>query len=410
LKFKNWCFESEKKRKVNNRAVYTFYLLTTVKVGTKNQVKILKKGKLIINLIRKKIQNIPITESQLVDIAFCFDENQYMQTMVAITSLLYNANSTTKYRLYLVCPKGRYRIEIVEYLNSLSYKFEYKILDLISELFSKGFYDECSHWSKAVFYRLQLPILLQDIKKIIYADSDIIFLDDLSVLMSIDMQAKVILGVKDTANLKREISKRGLSIDGTYICSGFMVMNLELMRELSLICKWNALCSHKYHYPDQDIINLTCKGKIGFLPPKYNSYLSESHNFVQEMMDEEIWTQEEVNEMLYKPVLYHFVGWDKPWKIRRENKIMDIIWWKYAKKTPFFEVLNQDYLETNMHYQINRFGLLLSDRKLKLFDKIPILFFKVKGNKLVIYLFKIIPLYSIKRVMQKGVAFSRGKE
>jgi lipopolysaccharide biosynthesis glycosyltransferase len=174
-------------------------------------------------------------------------------------------------------------------------------------------------------------------------------------------------------------------------------MNLELMRELNLVYKWNILCGNKYYFPDQDIINITCKGKIGFLPPKYNSYLPVSHNFVQKMIDEQIWTKEEVSEMLYNPVIYHFVGWDKPWQIRRENKIMDILWWKYAKMTPYFGILNQDYITNHMKYESNRFSVLFS-RKLKLFDKIPIIFFRHKGNRLVIYLFKIFPfLWSIKK-------------
>ncbi|MDR1523373.1 MAG: glycosyltransferase family 8 protein [Endomicrobium sp.] len=333
----------------------------------------------------------------LVDIAFCFDENQFIQAMVAISSLLYNANKTTRYKLYLICPDGAYRTEIVEYLNSLTYDFEYKIVDVALNLFSEGYWWENNYWSKAIFYRLQLPTLLPDIKKIIYADSDTIFLGDISALMSINIEEKLLLGVKDTANLKEEISKRKIPIDGNYICSGFVVMNLELMRELDLMTKWEHLCVNKYHFPDQDIINLTCKDKIGFLPPKYNSYLVKSHPFIQKMIDEQIWSKEEVNQMLYNPIVYHFVGWDKPWKIRRENRIMDILWWKYAKMTPYFEILNQDYITTYMRYETNRF-IVLFNRKIKLFDKIPIIFLKYRDNKLVWYLFKIFPLWSIKKM------------
>ncbi|MDR0617812.1 MAG: glycosyltransferase family 8 protein [Endomicrobium sp.] len=334
-------------------------------------------------------------QTTLVDIAFCFDVNQFIQAMVAITSLLCNANKTTRYKLYLVCPKGMYRTEFIEYLNSLSYDFEYKILDVNLELFNKGYCGKNAYWSKAIFYRLQLPNLLPDVKKIIYADSDIIFLDDLAVLTSIDINGKLVLGVKDTATLKEEIPKRKIPIHVSYICSGFIVMNLELMRELNLVYKWNILSLNKYYFPDQDIINITCEGKIGFLPPKYNSYLPMSHNFVQKMMDEQIWTKEEVNEMLYKPVVYHFVGWEKPWQSRRENKIMDILWWKYAKITPYFGILNQDYITNHMRYESNRFSVLFN-RKIKLFDKIPIIFLKRRGNRWVWYLFKIFPLWSIK--------------
>jgi lipopolysaccharide biosynthesis glycosyltransferase len=101
-----------------------------------------------------------------------------------------------------------YRTEIIEYLNSLSYDFEYKILDVDLKLLNKGYCDKNAYWSKGIFYRLQLPILLPDVKKIIYADSDTIFLDDLSVLTSIDIDGKLVLGVKDTANLKEEIPKK----------------------------------------------------------------------------------------------------------------------------------------------------------------------------------------------------------
>jgi lipopolysaccharide biosynthesis glycosyltransferase len=319
-----------------------------------------------------------------------------MQAMIAITSLLYNANKITRYKLYLVCPEGAYRTEVIGYLNSISYDFEYKILDVNPKMFNKGYCGEDNYWSKAIFYRLQLPILLPDVKKIIYADSDIIFLDDVSTLMSINIEEKLLLGVRDTANLKEEIPKRGIPIDGSYICSGIIVMNLELMRKLDLRAKWELFySSNKYQFPDQDSINLTCKGQIGFLPPKYNSYLSKTHEFIQKMIDEQIWTKEEVYQMLHNPVVYHFVGWDKPWKIRRGNRIMDILWWKYAKMTPYFEILNQDYITAHMIYSINRFSTLFN-RKIKVFDKIPIIFLRHRGNRLVWYLFKIFPLLSIK--------------
>lgn len=94
---------------------------------------------------------------------------------------------------------------------------------------------------------------------------------------------------------------------------------------------WDALARQKLYYQDQDILNITCKGAIRYLPLKYNrlAYLPEEeyHRFVEEGLC----TQEEYRQAMESPVIIHYAG-DKPWK--RYDTNLGSLWWEYVNSQP----------------------------------------------------------------------------
>lgn len=57
-----------------------------------------------------------------------------------------------------------------------------------------------------------------------------------------------------------------------YINSGFLIMNLELMRKDNMVEKFIEASKVDYlEFPDQDVLNQLCKDRILALPPYYNS-------------------------------------------------------------------------------------------------------------------------------------------
>ena len=173
-------------------------------------------------------------------------------------------------------------------------------------------FDCSSRWkTPAIYYRLMLPHLLHDLDKIIYADVNTIFHDNLMEIDQIDLGGAFIAGVKDIINVssiwnleEKEGHFRNLT-KGEYINPGFLIMNLKELRAQNLYEKWLSMSMKTtYKYPDQDILNHTCEGRKLFLPLKYNLI----PQVYTKALLENIYPLEEYNEAISQPVMIHYAG------------------------------------------------------------------------------------------------------
>ena len=118
---------------------------------------------------------------------------------------------------------------------------------------------------------------------------------------------------------------------GGYINAGVTLMNLSEIRKRKLDAQWDALAGEKFYYQDQDILNITCKGAIAYLPPKYNRFAYLEEKDFGQFIAEGIFTEEECREAMRSPVIIHYTG-DKPWK--RYDTNMGSLWWDYVSAQP----------------------------------------------------------------------------
>ena len=115
---------------------------------------------------------------------------------------------------------------------------------------------------------------------------------------------------------------------GRYINAGIIIMNLEAIRESGIAEKWKALTVKKFHYQDQDIINLTCSEKCKFIPPKYNMMVYLDDELLCSMAKEDIYSEREIEEAICNPVIIHYNG-GKPWQTFLTTRLfMSNEWWK----------------------------------------------------------------------------------
>ena len=125
----------------------------------------------------------------IIPIAMSLDDEYTYPTIVAMTSILENANSNTKYNFYLLHPSN-FPIESKNKLKSFEKKYircSVNLFDMKNFLFQKAILSRHIIIS-AAYYRLYLPNLLSNIDKIIYLDGDIITFDDLKKMFDIDMK------------------------------------------------------------------------------------------------------------------------------------------------------------------------------------------------------------------------------
>lgn len=316
--------------------------------------------------------------SKRINIAFCFDENMWMLSGVAIASLLYHAMGNCAYDIYCVVPEDlsqSKRDELTMMVNNMDKNS--KIIFLNANHDFDG--SVVKQYTTGIYYRFMLLKLLpKNVDKIIYCDADTTFHDNLLKLYNINIGKNLIAGVSDAGQVGRLWPK-----NGNYINSGVLVMNIKELRHLKLYDIWVDLSKQDcYAYPDQDILNKTCDGKIFYLPMRYN-YMPGDGNFLKPYVNQGVYTQQDYKEAIKNPAIIHYIL-RQPWK-NRENIVGDL-WWKYAAMTPFYA-----YFKSKIEHEPD-----LIKKDILLFNCIKLFTVKVRQTKVKYYLFGFIPLFLVK--------------
>lgn len=297
-----------------------------------------------------------------INMAFSFDHNYYRQAAVAISSVLHCAREGVSFAFYCMCAD-----DVTVYdLNELSFIVKQKSKDSTVKFIRAGnVFDGAYEWrglTKAMYFRLLLHRYLPDVDKIVYSDVDTLFAGDLSELWAIPLGDRLFGAVKSSINLdsvfkehlaRHDYFKQHLSdAQGRIFNSGFMVMNLGAIRRSGIEEQWLSMSRHQqFRYGDQDILNITCKARVLFLPPKYNFLTNVAERYTG-LAAENVISAEQLDALLKGPVMYHYAGM-KPW----DNKRIAAAgrWWTFvARQTPYQE-----------HFQL-RLDLLEKQKQLNL--------------------------------------------
>jgi len=220
------------------------------------------------------------------------------------------------------------------------------------------------------YYRYSIAELLSNEDRALYLDADTIVNGSLSELYHTDLGNNYMAGVRDLCieelGYKEKID---MSENDLYINSGVLLLNLKKMRadnlEQTLLNNTNNL-KDIIEIQDQDVINITCKGKI--------KEIDSIYNFTHANVSKE-------KKKHDRAVIIHYTGKIKAWDKDSINKMKNI-WWKYKKIE--LQLLGKD---------LNDFPYKTSD--IFLFH-LPIITIMREFDSCSIKLFKSIPLYSIK--------------
>ena len=155
-----------------------------------------------------------------------------------------------------------------------------------------------------------LPELEKKINKVIYLDSDILVLDDISKLWETNLFNKTLGAVKDPAfnrynslNLRRE---KG------YFNSGVLLIDSLSWRTKNYsqkILEYINKYPEKLVLPDQDALNVILKDD--WLP--INQAWNVFNGLFMENPNKLGITNKQLNYICNHPKIYHFVGKIKPW-------------------------------------------------------------------------------------------------
>ena len=191
-------------------------------------------------------------------------------------------------------------------------------------------------------YRLKIASIKQNLDKILFLDSDIVFNNSIEELWNTDLGDNYIAAVIDPGvKLQYDYTfpDKEKFPDKRYN-TGVMLINLKKWREDNLeekIIEGAKWYSTKYNnWPDQNVLNMVCKGKIYNLDYKYNVCpILNEWGYYQE---EGVWEEASQN-----PIILHFCAYSV-FKDKLEYAFMDVFW-EYAKLTPYYEILLSESID-----------------------------------------------------------------
>jgi lipopolysaccharide biosynthesis glycosyltransferase len=271
---------------------------------------------------------ISITDDCRMNIVYIFSNNWLPYLMVQLANLL--SHNPGVMRIYLVCDgmntaERAYTQYVLHMLRAVN-RAQVIVID------AEGVYKDritsdinvTPNFTRFTLYRLLLPSLLPaNLTKVLYIDSDTLVLKPLSELYHRRLGKNFLGAVRDPGALDRK-QQLGFADHEDYFNAGVLLLNLLEIRKHNLEVQWLRMANEtQFPWPDQDILNITCRGKVSWLPPPFNSF-----GGAVARKDEKV-----IHYIVQKPWRNHTVPRYKAWSRARRNfdkrmsKIPKILHW-----------------------------------------------------------------------------------
>lgn len=286
------------------------------------------------------IENMSISGG--IPIVFTADRNYYLYIGVAIQSIIENKENETQYDI-IILETGLtgFQKEKLEVLSR--HDVHVRVLD-VAEVCKKYKMDELMtihHLNHAAYIRLLLCEILKNYHKVIYLDSDLVVLTDLSeVYYNTDLSRNYAAVVKDylirSVFVQRpefvQYMKEVLHVDDLdmYFNSGVMILNLDLMRADGIQGRLLevARINNKYFH-DQNVLNSVLYKKVVYLDGVYNVNYFLYFDMYRDAIPDSYFDE------FRRPKILHYASRNKPW--RKPELPASGIFWHYARLTPLYE-------------------------------------------------------------------------
>lgn len=282
-----------------------------------------------------------------IAIVFAPDNNYTPYFAVALQSLICNSK-----------PEEFYDILVFE--DDITDRNKKLLLSMIPENFSLRFYPIGTviyenlgninfkvreYWSISTYYRLLIPLVMQQYSRVMYADADVCFDRPIADFYYTKCEKYELIAIKDTAApIIETLEQRyyelthycGIQKPQNYFNAGIVIFNLA---HISLTNYINSLQSALkipvLTFQDQDILNTIFQEKTKLVSCQWNCQYHMPifrANMITTYPPE---YREDYLNALENPAIIHYTSSRKPWYSPKE--ILAEVFWKYARMTPFYE-------------------------------------------------------------------------
>ncbi len=177
------------------------------------------------------------------------------------------------------------------------------------------------YFTKEMYYRVLCGELLpKTLDRVLYLDPDMIIRSSIQHFYDMDFSGKTLIGVSDMPTFGGEAygrkEKCGLSAEDVYVNSGVLLFDMKKMRDEFVLKDFFDHIEQnrdQLEFPDQDMINIFFRGKIGVVSEMYNysSFYSCMSDFISWILGK---------KGTIDPVIVHYMGQPKPWEIQYISK------------------------------------------------------------------------------------------
>jgi lipopolysaccharide biosynthesis glycosyltransferase len=172
------------------------------------------------------------------------------------------------------------------------------------------------HVTEATYSRLLIPELSPDLERAVYIDADLLVVDDISELFTMDLGGAIFAACvdKDTPTVQGGVpySYEALELppERQYFNAGLLVMDVPAWRDAGVSAatadyalRWDA----ELRCPDQEGINVVCGDRAVALDPRFNFQVSGEAIAAAAAGDGRA-----AHQSLRRAAIVHFTG-PKPW-------------------------------------------------------------------------------------------------
>ncbi|MEI0612774.1 glycosyltransferase family 8 protein [Brachyspira pilosicoli] len=224
------------------------------------------------------------------NICFCSDNNfvPYMEAL--IVSILKNSLDNEKFIFHIITlnisDDNKLRLDYLKKIKKFDI-FYYKPVNI--DKYNKWFQEKTDRkWSVEIFFKLDIPILLSHLDKVLFLDCDMIVLDSLKELFETDLNNFYVGAVEDKYFNNSHLKKIGLDISHKYFNVGLLMLNIKEFNSNNLSDKIDSYVNNtdKLYFPEQDILNFIFHGKTKYFDYKYNftSAIVKKHKNIENII------------------------------------------------------------------------------------------------------------------------------
>ncbi len=284
-------------------------------------------------------------------IVFAFNNDYSKYFSVTLTSLIENSTPDKNYDIVVlhtdIEEENRRRLQKMVPSN-----FSLRFFNITEYYFN--YFKDCNinipdYWSKEIFYRIFIPILMPDYSRVLYLDSDVIINQNIDAIFDIDFGNKQIIAVRDTISPVLDLDKNKerkeyiinvlkLSKPETYFNSGLILFNISQIDTTQYITRFtNALNIKEFLFPDQDILNKIFENDVKLISQCWNycyGTLIWDKGYKNEISGD---FKKDFIQALNNFKIIHYTSPKKPWNSMDEELFN--LFWSYARQTPYYEEL-----------------------------------------------------------------------
>lgn len=276
-------------------------------------------------------------QKPIIPVVFATNDNYAPYLGVTLQSLIENSSCEYVYDIYVfhTTLSDFYQLRLKAMSKPNIYIRTFNVLPYVKSLrnYSHG------HYSVEMYYRIVIPDVLKQYDKAVYLDCDMVLERDVADLYKIDLDDNILAAVINDIVSDYMISYLDTTLKlstAEYFNSGVLVINNKAFISESIKDKCIEYLNtiERIQCPDQDILNLTCRGKVLLLGNEWNYQVGSGMYSAREM-----YLRDDL-------CIIHYTTGVKPWN----SKEVDLSerFFKYARNCPFYEQILRSYLETTL--------------------------------------------------------------